>query len=386
MIIQYEEVIHIVELENDFYWFWLCNIAGIGNVKAGNMLEIMGTPREIYNASKKELSNIPKLKQSDIENIIKSRNDKAIYENYISLSKSDSLVRFISVDNKEYPDKLKNIVDKPYGLYVRGRMPDNSRPIVSIIGARECSSYGMEIAGYFGKEFAKLGIQVISGMARGIDSSGQWGAIEAGKSSYAVLGCGVDICYPRQNIDLYMNIIDKGGLISEYPPKTPPNNYQFPMRNRIISGMSDTVVVVEARKRSGSLITVDMALEQNRNVMVVPGRIGDKLSEGCNNLIKLGAQVILEPDDILENLMSYNCLNIHNTCSKAYVKEDKNNLALARVEKIVYSDLSLMPKSIDSIMEETGLSLSEVTKAIVFLELNDYIKQVSKNTYVKNIS
>lgn len=205
-------------------------------------------------------------------------------------------------NSEEYPERLREIPYPPKGLYVLGRLPDERIPSVAIIGARDCSEYGRYVATCLGELMGREGIQVISGMARGIDGIGQKAALEAGGSSFGVLGNGVDICYPKANRDLYEELIKKGGLLSEYEPGTPARPQNFPARNRIVSGLADVVVVVEARMKSGTLITVDMALEQGREVYVVPGRITDRLSDGCNNLVKLGAGVILNGKDFVEDV------------------------------------------------------------------------------------
>ena len=185
-----------------------------------------------------------------------------------------------------------------------------------------------------------------------------------------------------------MDILEKGGIISDYPPGTNPLAYQFPMRNRIISALADVIIVVEAREKSGSLITVDQALEQNKEVMVVPGRIGDHLSEGCNNLIKMGAQVITTPSDAFENLgiIQFNSDKSEADNKKVQVEFNKNNITLACQDNMVYSCVDLFPKSINTIIEETGLDTKVITNVLLNLELRNYIREISKNYYVRVIN
>lgn len=211
-------------------------------------------------------------------------------------------IRRIDRDSREYPYRLRQIPDPPRSLYVMGKIPEEGITSVAVIGARDCSEYGRSVAGRLGEKLGKAGIQVVSGMARGIDGISQEAAMDAGGSSFGVLGCGVDICYPRQNRRLYEKLKTGGGILSEYEPGTPPAAWHFPPRNRIVSGLADVLVVVEARAKSGTLITVDMALEQGREVYVVPGRVTDGLSAGCNRLIKLGAGVLLDMGEFLEEL------------------------------------------------------------------------------------
>ena len=370
----------------DYYWYWLCNIPNIGNSKIRALLNIFGSAREIYDATEKLLRYVQDIRQKDIIRIMDSKKDNDIYKNFINMKEKE--IKFIHIESPNYPNKLKEIYDFPYGLYYKGKLPEENIPTVAIIGARDCTNYGREIAKMFGYEFSKLGVQVISGMARGIDSYGHVGAINAGGSTYAILGCGADICYPKENINLYMDILEKGGIISEYSPGTYPLAYQFPMRNRIISAFADVIIVVEAREKSGSLITVDQALEQNKEVMVVPGRIGDRLSEGCNNLIKMGAQVIITPTDAYENLGIVQCNNGKSDDDNKNIQAEinKNNFALACQDKMVYSCVDLFPKSINSIIEETGLDIKVITNVLLNLELRNYIRETSKNYYVRVIN
>lgn len=211
-------------------------------------------------------------------------------------------IRRIRQGDREYPERLREIPRPPKEIYVLGEMPEERTPTVAIIGARDCSEYGSYVASVLGAALGRSGVQVVSGMARGIDGIGQEAALDAGGKAYAVLGSGVDVCYPAKNRTLYDKLRERGGILSEYPPGTPPLPGYFPARNRIVSGLADAVVVVEAREKSGTLITVDMALEQGREVYVVPGRVTDPLSVGCNRLMKLGAGILLNTEDFLEEL------------------------------------------------------------------------------------
>ena len=215
---------------------------------------------------------------------------------------------FSCIIEESFPSRLRFIPDPPFGIYCRGPLlppdpppfPGLESPAAAVIGARLASGYGREQARRFSYRMASRGITIISGMARGIDGIAQTAALDAGGRSYAVLGCGVDICYPEENRSLYDRLLQQGGILSEYPPGTPPEARLFPLRNRIISGLADAVLVIEARKKSGTLITVDMALEQGRDVFALPGRVSDSLSDGCNRLIRQGAAPATCPEDLLE--------------------------------------------------------------------------------------
>jgi len=261
----------------------------------------------------------------------------------------------------------------PYALYVKGRLPAENKKTVAIIGARSCSPYGESMAREFAYKLAKAGVEIISGMALGVDSAGQQGALKAGGKSYAVLGSGVDICYPKEAFQLYMNLQNNGGLISEYPIGISPLKQHFPARNRIISGLADAVLVIEAKERSGSLITVDMALEQGKDVYALPGPINSALSQGCNRLIKQGAGLILSPEDLLEELGM--------GLPKMRDNKKRKKIVLETAEDMVYSCLDFRPQNLNDIMEQTKMPVSQLLDILVSLELRGLIKEISKNYY-----
>ena len=244
---------------------------------------------------------------------------------------------------------------------------------MAIIGARDCSSYGMEIAKFLSEAVAGEGIGIISGLARGIDACAHIGALKAGGSTYGVLGCGIDICYPKENINLYMELQKGGGILSEYVPGTQPLACHFPMRNRIISGLSDGILVIEARKKSGTLITVDIGLEQGKNIYAMPGRITDQLSTGCNNLIKMGAKPVTSPEDILEDFQIYTTSG----------KEEKSVISVLGHEELrIYQALSQEPKHLEDIVGTTKLPVSRLMEYLLSMEMRGIIRQAMRNYYV----
>lgn len=213
---------------------------------------------------------------------------------------------WVTAGELHYPPHLKFLPAMPRRLYYRGRLP-GTEPAVAIVGSRRCTAYGREQAAYFAEVFAAHGVAVISGMAAGIDAAAQSAALDAGGLSFGVLGCGADVCYPPSEKELYLRLASSGGLLSEFEPGSDPISWHFPIRNRVISGLSDAVLVIEARPRSGSLITANFALEQGRTVYALPGRVTDAYSEGCNELIAQGASVALSPEVILEGLKLQGC-------------------------------------------------------------------------------
>lgn len=284
------------------YMHWLYQAVGMGNRGLIRKLVSVGTPAEIHEMAKRgclseKLSPKYKAKAEQIEAFAVNYDVTAEYEKM-----TDRGISFVAAGEKEYPRKLADIPDAPSAIYYVGKLPKDSKKTIAVIGARNCSEYGKAMARQFGEILASAGIQIVSGMARGIDGIGQQAALDAGGYSLGVLGCGVDICYPPENRQLYERLIAEGGICSEYPPGTPPRAVLFPPRNRIISGLCDGVLVVEAKERSGTLITVDMALEQGREVYALPGRATDPLSMGCNRLIRQGAELVVSPQDMLREL------------------------------------------------------------------------------------
>lgn len=277
---------------------WFQKINYIGARTMFYLKECFGTMVNAYEAPEKILQEVLTAKQFSGYKAAKYMMEPLKYMEWVEALG----IRYVSFGEEIYPNKLKNIPDLPYGIFVKGKLPDEGKPSVAIVGARACSEYGKFVAREFSEKLAAYGVQIISGMARGIDSISQEACLKAGGHTFAVLGNGVDICYPEELVDLYNGIARDGGLISTYAPGTPPVSMNFPPRNRIISGLADVVLVVEARKKSGTLITVDMALEQGREVGIIPGRITDSLSRGCHELIKQGANVIVDVEQLLEIL------------------------------------------------------------------------------------
>lgn len=287
------------------YWIWLSRIEGLGPIKIKKLLEIYKTPEQIWKLSKKELVAIKGIGEKLAEKIL-DLSYRENLNNYISyMQKYD--IGIITIQDENYPEKLKHIYDSPVMLYYRGNkeLLTNSK-IVAMVGCRECSKYGEYVSKKFSYELAKKGICIISGMAKGIDSYSHLGCIGAGGKTIAVLGSGIDQIYPKENTALYNQILKTGGLIlSEYVIGTKPTKLNFPARNRIISGVSDSVIVVEAKEKSGTLNTVDFALEQGKDVFVIPGNITSSNSVGTNELIKQGAKCITCVEDVINEMMEF---------------------------------------------------------------------------------
>lgn len=286
-----------MKLENKKYWIWLSLIKGLGSKKKQILLNKYKTPERIYDLSKEELLNIKGLGEETVKNVLDEniRNNIEIHLKYMRKNN----IKIITINDEEYPKKLKEIYDPPIILYVRGNMDILNNTSIAIIGCREASEYGISAAKYFAYNLAKKGINIVSGLAKGIDSFAHIGAICAKGKTIAVVGNGLDSIYPKENIQIAEKILETGGtIISEYPLGTKPEKKNFPARNRIISGISNAIIVVEAKEKSGTLITVDFALEQGRDIYVVPGNINSINSVGTNELLKQGAKLITNYLDI----------------------------------------------------------------------------------------
>lgn len=282
-------------------------------------------------------------------------------------------IKIITKKDESYPKLLKNYDDSPYVLYYYGDIDRiNELRNISIVGSRLCSNYGKEVANIISSELSVYNVNIVSGMAKGIDSIAHWGAINNGAFSTAVLGCGIDRIYPAENKSLYYQIRDKGCIISQFPPSTPPFAYNFPIRNRIISGMSELIIVVEAEKKSGSLITANRALDEGKNVMAVPGSVFSSKSRGVHDLIHDGADIFTGMESIL-NLLGINDIKEKNKKKKKHSKE---------MEKI-YRVLTDTPMHLDDIIKITNIDIKLLYELLLEMQLEDSIKCIAGNYYVK---
>lgn len=355
------------------YQYWLANVPGITNRILLEMIRSAGSAEEVYHLKCDQLQKLCKMNGSLTQQLQESKAQWNVEQEYEKLQEKN--IRFITQESGAYPYSLRNIADAPYGIYVMGELPTFEQKSVAIIGARMCSEYGRMMATEIGKRLAGYGVTVISGMARGIDAAGHLGALNGGGKTCAVLGCGVDVCYPESNRELYRQMVEQGCVISEYPPGQQPKPWCFPARNRIISALSDIVVVVEAKERSGSLITADFALEQGKDVYAVPGRTTDTLSRGCNQLIRQGAGIITNIDEFMEDLKL--CV-VHRE-----FQENFNKLLLEKDESVVYSCVDLRPKSVEELMRNTGYTCQRLADVLQSLIQKDLVCECFKNFYIR---
>lgn len=363
------------------YFLWLSKVGDIGIKTYTKMQSFFGAPSLVYGASmgKLEASGVFTKKQlKRIENLRSNYSIIGEYERMLDLG-----ISIIPREDERFPERLLDIPSSPIVLFSKGNRLNIDGPIVSVIGARECSFYGTQVAVRLGELLAQYNITLVSGMARGIDSISQEACVSAGGNSIAVLGGGVDVLYPRESAKLYDALSRKGTIISEYPPGTEPMPAYFALRNRIISGLSDVVCVVEAKEKSGTMITVDSALEQGREVYAVPGKISDITSKGCNQLIKQGAGMITDVEEFVMELA-----NIYVKNKAADAGQDIN-IEETRMDASVYvmsAQMSDYEKRILILLDETSFmgeqiaALAGVEPGKMLMTLIDFCgKKLLKN-------
>lgn len=280
------------------FWIWFSRIRKLTvNQKIG-LIEKYGSPEEIWRLSANDLRNESKYSEECIEEILKKEYRTHLYKYEEYMEKNE--IKMITLLDKEYPDRLKEIYDKPIVLFAKGNTNLLKEKCVAIVGARECSDYGKKVTENVSYNLAKENICIVSGLANGIDGISHKSAINAGGKTIAVIGCGLDYIYPYKNKEIYERIINTNSLIvTEYIIGTKPEKLNFPARNRIISALSEAIIVIEAKEKSGALITAEFGIEQGKEIFAVPGNINSNNSKGTNNLIKDGANVLTNYNDVL---------------------------------------------------------------------------------------
>lgn len=340
-------------------------VPDLGPVTAKKLIDHFGSPSAVFSAGIEDLNVAEGLGSKRAESI----------KGYCGWERAEEIVQicesrdiFIAhYGSEHYPELLMQISDPPTVIYYRGRLSPNDKYSIAIVGSRSLTSYGRNVAQTLSEGLASLGLTVVSGMARGIDSIAHVGAIKKNGRTIAVLGSGVDVIYPSENTGLYRKIQEAGAVISEFPLGEQPRKEHFPQRNRIISGMSLGVIVVEASKASGTLITARYALDQGRDVFAVPGSIYSVNSFGTNELLKRGAKPVSSPDDVLTEL---------GHVLKGFIKADRNvKVEITHDERHLCDMLSFEPMHVDDITRNTGMSSSRVLGLLLGLELKSIVRQ-----------
>lgn len=401
------------------HWIWLATRKGVGTRGRASLLRLFGTAEHIYALTKEQCKATKGFREQWIEPIM----DKDLTEAENILVDCDNHgISVLTFADELYPIRLKNIADPPAVLYYRGTLPRfDEEAVIAVVGTRSCSAYGLLHAKQFSKLIAASGGIVVSGGARGNDTMALRGALDSAMPVVCVLGCGLDIAYPRENKWLFREVQMHGCMLSEYPPGTPPNGTNFPVRNRIISGLALGVLVVEAPKGSGALITANQALEQGRDVYTIPGNIGSKQCEGNNALLRDGAALVMDgwelirnyahmfPDKItdgrnrntLENIFAqrYNMklpvyspsLIDENNDKKAvdnqpkniYIEKHEPVMNLQEDEKTIFALLSNEAMHIDELVAMSKLPPQKVTAALTMLQIKQLAEKCGSNYFVR---
>ena len=356
-------------MEEREYAYWLSRIDGLGNALKRRIRALYGSAERAFKAGKWP---VPEGKAEAVEE--GRRRLPEILREWEDLPKRG--LSWCGEGEAAFPARLRILADAPLGLYYRGKLPREDLPAVGIVGARDCSDYGAGMAAEFGGNLAAHGVQIVSGMAAGIDGAAQKGALDAGGESFAVLGSGAEICYPPRHRRLYESLCARGGVISEFPPETPPLAHHFPQRNRLIAALSDQLLVMEAREKSGSLITVDQALEMGRDIWALPGRVGDERSRGCLRLIRQGAAVLIEAEDVLESL------GLGGGREQPAAQPGEGGLSLLSDprQRALWKRMGREACHVEDLLEE-GLGMGELTLLLWEMETAGAVAQISPGRY-----
>jgi len=377
--------------DESLHWLALRMSAGVGTRKAGRLVEIFRTPQAIFRASRSELEAAG-LSAGVAQSISSGCAFEEAAEQHEKVAKLG--VELVPITDARYPARLREIFDPPPLLYARGRVELLGALMLGVVGTRRPTAYGTQVAGRLSKDLSEAGLTIASGMARGIDTAAHRAVLEAGGDTIAVFGCGVDEVYPAENRKLAETLASKGLVISEFPMGAPPYPQNFPVRNRIISGMSAGVLVVEGGEYSGSTITAKLASEQNREMFAVPGNVTSKMSWGPNLLIKQGAKLVQEWNDVVTELKAEDrrrlveqCRNRLNQNEKS-AAESNGSFSASEIDGTARAILKALkhdaPVSLDTLIESIeGLDTSDVIAGLFELELGGLVRQLPGKSYIK---
>ena len=361
----------------NIYWAAINSVPGIGSKTLRQLYGYFHDGEKIWTATREMLEQSNCLGSKTLSELIEFR-QKISIDKLTEQLKHYKIKVCIEID-EEYPKLLKEIYDPPFILYYQGQLP-KEEICIGIVGSRTPTNYGKQIAENMAEELAKFNFVIVSGAAKGIDTKAHTGALKKGKT-IAVLGCGLDIIYPKENKQLLEAIAQNGAVISEYPLNTLPKPGNFPARNRIITGLSKGILVVEAAKKSGSLITAEFALSEGRDVFAIPGNIYSQKSEGCHSLIKQGAKLVTRANDIVEE---YNFVTNQQSISKE--TQIELGFSMTAEEQLIYDNLSFTePKCIDEIIYKLRINVSNISFILLQMKLKGLVKETSPNFYIRAI-
>ncbi len=361
--------------DEKFYWLALKLVPGVGAVTFLRLVDYFGSPKDVLNANRQELARVKGISKKAIENIVSKKFEKDPEKELDEINRRG--IKLICFNDPDYPENLATIHDPPPVLFVQGELSVRDVVSVAVVGSRSASYQGLAFTRRLCADLGRSGMVIVSGFARGIDTAAHTGCIEGGGRTLAVLGCGLDIDYPRQNGELRQKVVKNGALVTEFPIGTEPESKNFPARNRIISGLSLGVIVVEAGRRSGSLITARLALEQNREVFAVPGAVTNYRSQGPNWLIKQGAKLVERAEDVIEEFLPM--LKGHLP-QQALADEKSNETTCARSlsseETKVLDLLQGEPMLLDEMVRVLNMEVNVLAGILSRLELKGLIKQL----------
>ena len=382
------------------YWIWLATRQGLRKQTQYELLRCLEDPRQVYLASREVLQEVPGVTVKDLEAL----EDKSLVQAELILAKCRKKnIQLLILADPDYPRNLRGITDPPVLLYYLGTLPDwNRKPVIGAVGTRSCSDYGARAGEKLGYELSCCGGLVVSGMAQGIDTSILKGVLSAGGAPVVFLAGGVDVVYPAENSGLYRKVLSCGCILSEYPPETKHRKWHFSHRNRLISGISNAVMVVEAPEKSGALITARHAMEQGRQVYVVPGPIDVSSSQGSNALLKKGACIAQRGWDILEHCQSTyqgifdGCRNlekqekiqenppkqkkvIDNSHKPPYIDVEKKPEVRSPQEQAIIDQLLTGPRLTDEVINDCGLPRGEALAVMTVLEIRGILRRLPGN-------
>lgn len=360
-------------MERYRHWLALKQVAGVGNVLYKRLIDRFGTPEGVFQAGEKALLSVEGISPDTAREIGAFSHFKEVDRELEKIIKGG--ISLVSLHDPDYPSLLAVIYDPPPFLYVQGRCLQSEFFPMAIVGSRKPTHYGVTVAERFGREMAERGMTVVSGFARGIDAAAHRAVLAAGGRTIAVLGSGIDRIYPREHRSLFDEIAERGAVLSEFPMGAAPEAHHFPQRNRIIGGLSVGCLVVEATVESGSLITARLALEQGREVFAVPGSIFSETSRGTHRLIRSGAKLVEQIEDILEEI------------APQWAKKQTESAApipsLEGEERKLYDLLQFDPKHIDQLIGESQLSAAAASSLLLSLELKGVVRQLDGKFYAR---
>jgi DNA processing protein len=371
-----------------FYWLGLHMAPGVGARTFRRLIEVFGSPEAVFRAGESELSRIPRLPKGTADALARFNWGGLVEKEIADAGKAG--IRLIKLNDADYPPRLKEIYDPPPVMWMAGEIVPEDRAAVAIVGSRGATEWGRRTAGKISADLAALGVTVVSGNALGVDAAAHRAALEAGGRTIGVLGCGLDVLYPRPNRDLVERVPRQGAILSEFPLGTEPKPGHFPQRNRIISGLSAAVLVVEAGEKSGALITARMALEQNREVLAVPGRAGSIKSRGTNALLRQGAALVETAQDVLEAVGR----QLEVAAPAPGTKPGRNEATRTKTvpakpvltgdEGAVFDILGEEPLHVDDLGRRAGLTPVGLAPILLNMELAGLVRQWPGNRYTRN--